>query len=659
MHSDVLRDPAVLVLIAILVTAFSGVPGLLIRGGATGQRLATLGAVIAAFLGLPSAISLLLAKTTTTFVIAWNLPFGACEIGLDPLSLFFLIPIFIVFLCGSLYANGYWPASSHRSSEPALTFFYGLLASGMGLVVVARNGVLFLIAWEIMALAGYFLMVIEHDKEEVRRAGTVYLVAAHIGAAALFVFFSLLRLHCSSFLFPGQGGLHLAAAPATALFIAALIGFGSKAGLMPLHIWLPSAHANAPSHVSAMLSGVMLKMGIYGLLRFFSFIPERPLWWGVVLAVAGLVSAFLGICLAASQRDIKRLLAYSSIENIGIIATGIGVAMIGQATGNPRLALLGMVGALLHILNHSLFKPLLFFCAGSIIHATGTRELDRMGGLGKRMRWSALLTLGGAIAISGLPPFNGFVSELFLYLGFFGEARANLPYVVLGAPVLALVGGVALISFVKLYGATFLGNPRSEQAAHCHEAPLSMLAPMGTLLGLCLLGGIFPQLLLPLATPLLATLTPVVSVTASQPLPLGWITMAGFAILGLAALLAFSFRHRVRTLPTATAATWGCGYLRPSGRMEYTGTAFSEILTSLMSGIVRTRVAKAAVNGYAPQPAAFCYAPEETILERLLLPLFDVFGICFAFCRRLQHGQAHIYVLYIFATLLLLMLWIH
>ena len=657
MSPEVIRDPASLVLVAMLLAACCGVPGLFVRNGRMGQMLATAGALIAALLAIPSAISLLLCQRTATFTIAWNLPFDTCEIALDPLSCFFVIPIFLVFLCGSVYANGYWPAATHRSSEPWLTFFYGILAAAMVLVVVARNGVLFLIAWEIMALAGYFLLVTEHGEEDVRTAGMVYLVATHVGTAALIVLFSLLRLHGASFLFPGAGALHVAAAPASVLFIMALIGFGSKAGLMPLHIWLPSAHANAPSHVSAMLSGVMLKMGIYGLLRFLSLVPDRPLWWGGLLAVIGLVSALLGICLAATQRDIKRLLAYSSIENIGIIATGIGVAMIGQATANPRLAFLGMTGALLHVLNHSLFKPLLFLCAGSVIHASGTREMDRMGGLAKRMPWSAALTLAGAIAISGLPPFNGFVSEFFLYLGFFGEAQATVPAVVLGAPLLAMVGAVAVISFVKLYGATFLGTPRSEQAGHGHESPVTMLAPMVLLAALCLVGGVVPQLYLALTAPLVTLLVPLAATMGDQPLQPVWFTLAGATLLVMAAVIYFVLQRRNATLPAATGPTWGCGFLAPTSRMQYNGTAFSEILTSLLGGIVRTRVQRTPVKGYNPAPAELNYLPEETILERLIQPLFHVVGIGFAFLRRLQHGQLHIYMFYFFVTLIVLMLW--
>jgi hydrogenase-4 component B len=371
----------------------------------------------------------------------------------------------------------------------------------------------------------------------------------------------------------------------------------------------------------------------------------------------GLVSALLGICLAAAQRDIKRMLAYSSIENLGIIATGIGIALIGQATGNSRLAFLGMTGALLHVLYHSLFKPLLFLCAGSVIHASGTRELDRMGGLAKRMPWSAALTMAGAIAICGLPPFNGFVSEFFLYLGFFGEARAVVPAVVLGAPVLAMVGGFAVICFVKLYGSAFLGHPRTEQAGRGHEAPAAMLVPMALLAALCLLGGLAPQLFLALAAPLVRTLLPAAATLGDQPLQPVWFSIAGGALLALAAVLYGAVRGRTTALPAATGPTWGCGFTAPSSRMQYTGTAFSEILTSLLGGIVRTRVQRTAITGYSPGPAELGYRPEETILERLVLPLFRVVGIGFSFVRRLQHGRLHIYMFYFFVTLIVLMLW--
>jgi hydrogenase-4 component B len=653
-----LKDSSLLVLTAIFLTALSGVPGLFIRQGNTGQRLATVLAATAFLLALPAIIIMLLTRQTATFVISWNLPFDSCEIALDPLALFFLIPIFLVFSCGSLYANGYWPAASHRTTEPGVTFFYGLLAAAMAMVVLSRNGLLFLIAWELMALSGYFLLITEHEEPEVRSAGTVYLIASHIGVAALFVLFSQMKLHTATFLFPVTAGLHLEPATAAILFIAAFIGFGSKAGLMPLHIWLPSAHANAPSHVSALLSGVMLKMGIYGLLRVISFMPERPLWWGGLLTVTGLISALLGICLATSQRDIKRLLAYSSIENLGIITAAIGVALVGYSTGNLHLAFLGMTAGLFHLLNHSIFKPLLFFSAGSVIHASGSRELDQMGGLAKNMPWTASLALCGAVAICGLPPFNGFVSEFFLYLSFFGEARGAAPYIALGAPVLAMVGGVAIICFVKLYGIAFLGSPRAKHAASCHEAPRSMLIPMAALALLCLLGGVFPQGFMPLVTPAVATLIPATA-GANLPIKLHWLTFAGAGVLVLFSVIALVIMRRNPALPAATAPTWGCGYLRPTPRMQYTGTAFSAMFTTLTNGFVRTRVRMNDIAGNTPATAEHSYQPEETILERLILPLFQYTGICFSFIRRLQHGHMQVYMFYIFVTLLLLMLWVH
>ncbi|HBA88350.1 MAG TPA: hydrogenase [Geobacter sp.] len=658
---DMIRDPGALVLAAIIVAALSGLPALLLREGPLGQQISAAGAFVSSLLALPSLCYLLLqgGAAASSYTLNWNLPFGPCEIALDPLSLFFLIPIFVVFPAGSLYALGYWPAATRRTSAYSVTFFYGLLSAAMALVVVARNGALFMVAWEMMALSGYFLLVAEHGEEEVRSAGIVYLVASHLGAAALLALFSGLRIATGGFGFPAPGALQLTQGGATLLFCAALIGFGSKAGIMPLHIWLPSAHANAPSHVSALLSGVMLKLGIYGILRVLTFFPEHPLWWGGLLTALGLTSALMGICIASAQKDIKRLLAYSSIENLGIITAGIGVFLIGQGTGNARLAYLGLAGALFHILNHALFKPLMFFGAGSVMHATGTRELDRMGGLATRMPWTSLLALAGSVAICGLPPFNGFASEMLLYLGFFGEALAPEPYLALGAPVLALVGGIAVICFVKLYGITFLGAPRSEGAAHGHEAPFSMLAPMALLAALCLTGGLFPQLFLALVNPALQGILPVGFVPAALPIPPLWFAAAGGSIMVLSLSIFLVLRGKGRTLPSGSGPTWGCGYLRPAASMQYTASSFGAFFGSLATPLIRFRIKADAISGVAPAAARLGYLPEETVLHRLVLPAVNLAGIACAFVMRIQHGLMQVYILYIFVTLLLLMLWVH
>ena len=535
-------NPDIVIITATALIALSGLAGLIIRPAAFGQKLAAAITIPAAALGFCAAVLMLVRQGHAGYVIDWSLPFGVCEIGFDPLTAFFLLPIFLVTLCGSLYGLGYWPAARHQTTAPGVTFFYGLLPSAMAMVVMARNGALLLISWEIMALSAFFLLVTEHTEHEVRKAGTVYLLTTHTGSAALIILFSLLNAVTGSFLFPAQGTLAVTGQTAALMFILALFGFGAKAGIMPMHFWLPSAHANAPSHASAMMSGVMLKMGIYGILRFLSFCPHKPLWWGGTLLIAGIVSALLGICFAAVQTDIKRLLAYSSIENIGIITTGIGMAMIGEATATPSLVLLGLSGGLLHVLNHSLFKPLLFFGAGGIIHSTGTRIISRMGGLAKGMRTSAMLFFVGSLAICGLPPLNGFAGEFLLYLGFFREALAPVPVMVLGVPALGLVGGMAAITFVKLYGMVYLGTPRSQEAAHPHELSGVMLIPMGIMALLCLVGGIVPTLFLTLVQPVVAMLAPCCRLRRQLPASFTLFPLFGLALIAAAAVIWFMVR---------------------------------------------------------------------------------------------------------------------
>src|SRR5581483_4284440 len=324
----------------------------------------------------------------------------------------------------------------------------------------AENSIVFLLGWEVMALAAFFMVTTEDHDPQVCAAGWLYLAATHCATLALFAVFALLRHLNGSFALKTPEG---AVAPemATAILLLALVGFGVKAGVMPLHVWLPSAHAMAPSHVSALMSGVLIKMGIYGLMRVTSFFPHPPLWWGSLILILGAISGVLGVAFAIGQHDIKRLLAYHSIENIGIIVMGLGLAVFGRSLQHPEWVVLGLSGALLHVWNHSLFKALLFMSAGSVIHATHTREIDHLGGLARVMPRTALAFMIGAVAICGLPPLNGFVSELFIYLGLLRTALANLDArtwaaAALAVPALALIGALACACFVKVYAAVFL-----------------------------------------------------------------------------------------------------------------------------------------------------------------------------------------------------------
>lgn len=658
-----LSEPTACLLLAAGLLAFSGLPGLLLRQPAAGQWIAAFVAVFASLLGESAVFQLLAGTAGAAYQLDWPLPFGPAEISVDHLSTLFLIPLFLVTGCVALYSLSYWPARD-KTNAGRLTFFLGLFAAAMVLVLLARNGVLFLMAWELMALSAYFLLTAEQQDSEVQRVGTVYLLTTHTGTMALFVLFALLRGTVGSFLFPPTHTLSVALPAATVLLVAALIGFGGKAGLMPLHFWLPGTHANAPSHVSAMMSGLMLKMGVYGILRTSSFFTTLPPWLGWLLLVLGAWSAVNGIALAASQRDLKRLLACSSIENIGIIFIGIGLALVGMQTNAPILTTCGLFGAFIHIINHGLFKSLLFLGSGALIHGTGSREIDRMGGVAKRMPATSLLFLIGALAICGLPPLNGFVGELFLYVGAINDGiNAPLPLAALAAPVLALVGGLAVITFVKLYGMIFLGSPRTAAAAGSHEAGGLMIGAMLVLAVGCLIGGMAPLLLVKLVAPAVSWYggsNGDLAHQIRQQVPVMPLTALNSLLVALILALSAGYLLRLRKLPSSTGPTWGCGYLAPTPRMQYTGSSFSEMVVNLFGALVAPLRRRPALDMlFPPVGSSFCYAAAELVLDRVLTPIFSWIGWAFSYIRRLQHGQLHIYVLYIFATLFVLMIWAH
>ena len=657
-------SPGTILIIATICAGLSGLPMILPRvPAAKGQVIAIFFMLVASLAGISAAITVLVTGQTEQFILLWTLPFGNCLFGVDPLSAWFLLPIFLISGCAALYARTYWHADHYPANIRKMTFFSGMMAGAMSGVALARDGVSFLFAWEIMALAAYFLISTEDEKQEVNEAGTLYMITTHIGTLGLFALFPLLNLCTGSWLFPTAGSIEASSPLAAALFLTALFGFGMKAGIMPFHIWLPSAHANAPSHVSAVMSGVILKIGIYGLVRALSFFHGVPLWWGCLVLFLGIVSGVAGVAFAIGQHDLKRLLAYHSIENIGIIFMGIGVALIGQTTGSSAMMLLGMAGALLHVLNHATFKALLFLGAGSVIHASGTREIDLLGGVARRLPYTALLFGVGAVAICGLPPLNGFVSELLIYLGFFRGIQGTgiaAAAVALAAPALAMVGGLAVACFVKVYGTVFLGVPRSEDHAGGHEADWKMLLPMSLLAALCIIIGlapsIFKELLQRASLVALPSIIPAGGQSLAELVPLPMITIMGVTLLALLTLLLLWYRYRLTAAPIGETVTWGCGYQRPMPQMQYSASSFAGMLTDIFAFVLKPQIHKTDVVGIFPRRSRFHSHVPESVLELVYIPALERLYRRFIPIRRLQNGILQQYILYYLITLIVLFL---
>jgi hydrogenase-4 component B len=641
-----------LVLLGIGCHAFSGVPGLFMgRKSEGGTKASVLFALLGSVLGITGALAALLRPAAPTWAVS-----------IDGLSVLFLLPIFVIPALCSLYGWGYWKQAEHPLNGQKLRLFYGLVTAALAWVTIAANAILFLVAWEIMALSAFFLITTEDEHLAVRETGWVYLVSTHMATLCLFVLFALMRNATGSFeLVPLPDSV--ASGTVTAIFVLAVIGFGIKAGLMPLHIWLPGAHALAPSHVSALLSGVLIKIGIYGLVRVVSLLPHPPLWWGVTLLAAGTLSGVLGVAFALGQHDLKRLLAYHSIENIGIIFMGLGLALVGRTLGRMDCMVLGLAGALLHVWNHGLFKSLLFLSAGAVIHATGTRELDRLGGLAKAMPRTAFCFALGAAAICGLPPLNGFVSELLIYLGLFrslgGESGAAWAGAAFAAPALALIGALAVACFVKAFGTVFLGQARSDHTLGAHEPPPFMTVPMMVLVGCCFLIGLAPFLVVP-------ALERAVSVWAagSAPaaglaalVPLRWISVFALALVGGIGATYLLLSTRTRLNGATCAGTWDCGYAVPGPRMQYTSSSFAQWPVGFFSWVLRPGVHLPSRQPLFSGETRFSSHVPDLILDRLMRPSYRLGARVTSSFRFLQAGNIHAYLFYIVVILIGLLLW--
>ena len=474
----------------------------------------------------------------------------------------------------------------------------------------------------------------------------------------LFGLFALWRRATGSFVLEPVAGT-LSMSVMNGIFFLALLGFGLKAGIMPFHFWLPGAHAAAPSQVSAVLSGVVLKMGIYGLLRMLSLLPKFPAAWGALVLVLGAVSGLLGVAFAIAQHDMKRLLAYHSVENIGIILMGLGLAMLGRSSGRSELVVLGLAGCLLHVWNHSFFKSLLFLGAGSVVHATGTRQIDRLGGLAKSMPWTAIFFLVGAVAICGLPPLNGFISEFLIYLGLFHGLTEGASGAAIAAPVLAMIGALAVACFVKVSGVSFLGNARSPEAEGAKESPFAMLFPMAILAGICVFIGIAPWLVPPLLDPVIASWVGVPSSLSSAPslgsvAPLGFVGAVSMALLALAAVVALVLSRAMRR--ARRGVTWDCGYARPTARMQYTASSFARGIVDMFGWALHPPKEPARIEGPFPAVARMDGEVDDAVLDRALVPALRALERLSSWSHRFQTGLGQQYVLYILIALALMSL---
>ncbi len=650
-----------LLVLAMGVLLFGGLLSWMLGGrGGYGHAAGVLGCLSACGIGLFPSVSCLLKGTVETLWLPWAVPFGEFSLHLDALSALFLTVVFLVSGLGALYGSEYLRPGQARHSH---WFFYNLLVAAMVLVLTAWNSLLFLIAWETMSLASFALVVTDDQKRSVRDAGWVYLVAMHLGVFFLFGLFSLMGHHAGSMNFNDFAAMPaLSPGLAAALFLLSILGFGMKAGFVPMHVWLPEAHPAAPSHVSAVMSGVMIKTGIYGIFRMLAFFGPPPAWWGWALILIGLVSGVYGVLFALAQHDLKRLLAYHSVENIGIIALGMGIGLLGTSHGAPVVAFLGFGGALLHVINHAIFKGLLFLGAGSVLHAAGTADLERMGGLLKKMPRTGFCFLIGAAAITGLPPLNGFVSEYMIFMASFNGAVSGAP--ALCMPLIGTLAGLALISglaaacFTKAFGVVFLGETRVTPAVFPKDPGARMGSAMMVLACACVLLGVFAPVSAGVVRPaVIAAGTPIPSseITALAGLP--WIMGAAAGVIVLAGMLALLRRRLLGGRTVTEGVTWDCGYAAPSATMQYTASSFAQPLTKLFGRILWTSSAGHGTAGFFPENASFETKTADVFHAYFYHPLFVLGARCFSWCRWLQHGSLHIYVLYIVITLLVLLVW--
>lgn len=624
------------------------------RGNQRGNLVFAALVVAGCSLGVVPAVQVLASGTATSFVVRSALPGGAWIIGIDPLSAVFLIALFVVGAAAAVYGVGYMAFDPRTASRPCHALF-ALELVALALVLCSQAIMPFMGAWELMAIGSMLLILTEYRHAEARRAGLIYIVATHAGTLALFAMFAVLARTSDDWSFSALAtGTTSPSGARIAVLALALVGFGVKAGFVPLHFWLPPAHAAAPSHVSALFSGVLIKVGIYGLLRVITLVGPPPAWWGWLVLGLGLSSAVLGVLWALAQHDIKRLLAYHSVENIGIILMGMGAGALGTAYGHPSLAILGYGAALLHTLNHALFKSILFLGAGAVYRLTGTRNMEELGGLARRMPLTWLAFALGSAAIIGVPPLNGFVSEWLVFQTLFraGFATDALRIAVIAVPGLALVGGLALACFVKVGGVVFLGTPRSSRALTASRPGLLLDGPPLVLAAVCLVIGCLPVLVVP---PMLIAggfvagvpLLPSEAIAMAAAVGAREISIMA-AVLALTAAGIWLITRRLRrAAPVRQSETWSGGYPLPSARMQYTASSFAAPLLEIFGRLSGVRTHRGA--------SVFHSESVDPVLDGAVIPWWGVIERTALRLRPLQQGRLSHYLMYVISTVVALL----
>ena len=586
---------------------------------------------------------------------------------IDRLSAFFILVVNITVFTGFLYAKGYLEPYLYLKNDLRFSIHYLAylwLYFSMIMVVMLRDGLSFLIMWEIMALASFLLVIFDAEDRSIMKTGVNYLIQMHVGMFLILIAFLVVNKATGQMSFDALG-IYFSTHSNLLIFLLFFIGFGIKAGFIPMHTWLPMAHPAAPSHVSGVMSGVMIKMGIYGILRVLISVQSDLFIIGIIILAVSLISGILGVMMAIIQHDLKKLLAYHSIENIGIIGIGIGLGVIGLATNNAALGLLGFSGGLLHVLNHSLFKSLLFFNAGSVYQSTHTRNIEHLGGLMKRMPYTAIFFLIGSLAICGLPPFNGFISEYLIYLGMFKSLSAANLYqsivVMISLVGLALIGGLAIFCFTKAFGIVFLGEPRSEKALNATEVKKSMIFPQYIIIAFILLIGLASAFFVKPVFSLVSQTFSINELTVIEGSAINSLTqisiIGGIFILTVTALLIYRHFH-LKTKKIESGPTWGCGYTAATSKQQYTATSYADNYISLANPLLGTRkvIAKIRPDEIFPVNRTFETQSHDFFKKYLIDTPVNFFLEFLKKIAIMQTGQIQHYIMYLFIYMLILFL---